>query len=157
MTNSHILDIYAISHDTTEHHFSFLPNFKNPCKTQIQLGTAQHNWRFDTHATPRSLESRFGVDDDARDVARHSVLADPCRYHQPVHHPIHKEDYKADERKWVEKVLNPLSSQIEAFKQNVPLIIKMRLPGIKTNHWEMISEVVSFKVSQLKLSRIPWI
>jgi hypothetical protein len=45
-----------------------------------------------------------------------------------------------------EKVLNPLAQQIDQFKQGMPLIIRLRNPGIKTKHWEMISEVVGFQV-----------
>ncbi|OHT14597.1 Dynein heavy chain family protein [Tritrichomonas foetus] len=46
----------------------------------------------------------------------------------------------------MEKVITPLSTQIEAFKKHVPLIMKLRHPGIKTKHWEQISEVVGFPV-----------
>ena len=44
----------------------------------------------------------------------------------------------------IEKVISPLSSQIEEFKKHVPLIMKLRHPGIKTKHWERISEIVGF-------------
>ena len=43
-------------------------------------------------------------------------------------------------------VLNPLIDQIEKFKHHLPLVAKLRHPGIKTKHWEMISEIVGFKV-----------
>ncbi|EAY14826.1 Dynein heavy chain family protein [Trichomonas vaginalis G3] len=46
----------------------------------------------------------------------------------------------------IEKVLLPLSEQIDNFKQSLPLITKLRHPGIKTKHWEQISEIVGFKV-----------
>ena len=46
----------------------------------------------------------------------------------------------------IEKVLQPLSAQIDAFKINLPLVSKLRHPGIKTKHWEEISNVVGFKV-----------
>ncbi|OHT17559.1 Dynein heavy chain family protein [Tritrichomonas foetus] len=46
----------------------------------------------------------------------------------------------------VEKVVTPLGQQIDSFKQSVPLLMKLRHPGIKTKHWEEISDVVGFKV-----------
>ncbi|KAK8888098.1 hypothetical protein M9Y10_039159 [Tritrichomonas musculus] len=46
----------------------------------------------------------------------------------------------------LEKVLAPLTEQIDKFKQHIPLISKLRHPGIKTKHWEKISEIVGFKV-----------
>jgi len=53
----------------------------------------------------------------------------------------------------VEKVLNPLVVQIETFKHNVPLVTRLRHPGIKTKHWEMITQVVGFSVvSSMELS-----
>lgn len=45
-----------------------------------------------------------------------------------------------------EKVLIPLSDHVEKFKTHVPLISKLRHPGIKTKHWEKISGIVGFKV-----------
>ncbi|OHT12761.1 hypothetical protein TRFO_17306 [Tritrichomonas foetus] len=47
----------------------------------------------------------------------------------------------------IEKVLNPLIEQIEKFKQQIPLVAKLRHPGIKTKHWEKISEIVGFHVA----------
>ncbi|OHT05113.1 Dynein heavy chain family protein [Tritrichomonas foetus] len=47
----------------------------------------------------------------------------------------------------VGKVLNPLNEQIDAFKTNLPLISKLRHPGIKTQHWEKISKIVGFQVN----------
>lgn len=44
----------------------------------------------------------------------------------------------------LENVLEPLAQQTEAFKQFVPLITKLRRPGIKTKRWEVISELVEF-------------
>ena len=46
----------------------------------------------------------------------------------------------------MEKVITPLASQIDSFKKRVPLITKLRHPGIKTKHWEQISNIVGFKV-----------
>ena len=46
----------------------------------------------------------------------------------------------------MEKVLTPLAQQIDAFKQDCPLITRLRHPGIKTKHWEQISEIVGFAV-----------
>ena len=46
----------------------------------------------------------------------------------------------------LDKVLAPLIEQIDSFKQHIPLISKLRHPGIKTKHWEKISEIVGFKV-----------
>ncbi|OHT09102.1 Dynein heavy chain family protein [Tritrichomonas foetus] len=48
--------------------------------------------------------------------------------------------------KMIEKVLTPLGEQIDKFKHHLPLISKLRHPGIKTKHWEKISEIVGFKV-----------
>ena len=48
--------------------------------------------------------------------------------------------------KMIEKVLIPLGEQIEKFKTNLPLISKLRHPGIKTKHWEKISKIVGFDV-----------
>jgi len=45
-----------------------------------------------------------------------------------------------------EKVLYPLSDQIDKFKQHIPLVSKLRHPGIKTKHWEKISEIVGFSI-----------
>lgn len=39
-----------------------------------------------------------------------------------------------------------MADQIDKFKQNIPLISKLRLPGIKTKHWGKISEIVRFSV-----------
>jgi len=50
------------------------------------------------------------------------------------------------QRALLEKVLNPLSEQIDKFKQNIPLISRLRHPGIKTKHWEKISEIVGFRI-----------
>ncbi|KAK8861158.1 hypothetical protein M9Y10_012853 [Tritrichomonas musculus] len=47
----------------------------------------------------------------------------------------------------IEKVLNPLNEQIDSFKQDLPLISKLRHPGIKTQHWEKISKIVGFTVN----------
>ena len=49
-------------------------------------------------------------------------------------------------RDLIDKVLTPLSSQIDALKQRMPLLTKLRHPGIKTKHWEMISKIVGFQV-----------
>ncbi|OHT04040.1 Dynein heavy chain family protein [Tritrichomonas foetus] len=49
-------------------------------------------------------------------------------------------------RELMEKVLFPLQEQIEKFKQPLPLVGKLRHPGIKTKHWEQISEIVGFNV-----------
>jgi hypothetical protein len=46
----------------------------------------------------------------------------------------------------LDKVLKPLGDQIERFKRDMPLITKLRHPGIKTKHWEEISQVVGFSV-----------
>ena len=46
----------------------------------------------------------------------------------------------------IDKVLKPLSEQIDKFKQDMPLISKLRHPGIKTKHWEKISEIVGFSI-----------
>lgn len=46
----------------------------------------------------------------------------------------------------VKKILIPLGDQIDQFKKRIPLISKLRHPGIKTKHWEQISKVVGFKV-----------
>ncbi|OHT13633.1 Dynein heavy chain family protein [Tritrichomonas foetus] len=46
----------------------------------------------------------------------------------------------------IDGVLRPLSEQIDLFKEKCPLIVKLRHPGIKTMHWEMISEIVGFTV-----------
>ena len=46
----------------------------------------------------------------------------------------------------MEQVLAPLTEQVEKFKTRVPLISRLRHPGIKTKHWEKISEIVGFKV-----------
>jgi MoxR-like ATPase len=46
----------------------------------------------------------------------------------------------------IEKVLKPLSEQIDRFNQDMPLVTKLRHPGIKTKHWEMISKIVGFPV-----------
>jgi MoxR-like ATPase len=45
-----------------------------------------------------------------------------------------------------EKVLVPLTEAVDKFKTHVPLISKLRHPGIKTKHWEKISGIVGFKV-----------
>ena len=47
----------------------------------------------------------------------------------------------------IDKVLNPLSEQIDNFKVYLPLISKLRHPGIKTQHWEKISNIVGFNVN----------
>ena len=47
----------------------------------------------------------------------------------------------------IEKVLIPLSSQIDKFKQSLPLITKLRHPGINSKHWKLISDVVGFTVA----------
>ena len=47
----------------------------------------------------------------------------------------------------IENVLIPLIDQIEKFKVQIPLIAKLRHPGIKTKHWEMISSAVGFTVA----------
>ena len=47
----------------------------------------------------------------------------------------------------VDKILTPLTKRIDAFKQNVPLIMKLKHPGIKTLQWKAISKVVGFEVS----------
>ncbi|EAY20056.1 Dynein heavy chain family protein [Trichomonas vaginalis G3] len=52
----------------------------------------------------------------------------------------------APQKALVEKVLLPLTEQIEKFKQHIPLISRLRHPGIKTKHWEKISEIVGFRV-----------
>ena len=52
----------------------------------------------------------------------------------------------AEHRELIQKVLVPLNSQIDQFKQRMPLLTKLRHPGIKTKHWEMISNVVGFQV-----------
>ena len=46
----------------------------------------------------------------------------------------------------VQNVLIPLAGQLDAFKQHVPLITKLRNQGLKRQHWEQISEVVGFKI-----------
>ena len=46
----------------------------------------------------------------------------------------------------VENVLTPLSNQVEEFKKRLPLLIKLRHPGVKTKHWEIISKIVGFVV-----------
>ena len=46
----------------------------------------------------------------------------------------------------IEKVLVPLQEQIDKFKQPLPLVGKLRHPGIKTKHWEQISQIVGFTV-----------
>ena len=46
----------------------------------------------------------------------------------------------------IDKVLTPLSSQLDGFKKHIPLIARLRHPGIKTKHWEKISEIVGFQV-----------
>ncbi|KAK8896419.1 hypothetical protein M9Y10_014318 [Tritrichomonas musculus] len=46
----------------------------------------------------------------------------------------------------VDGVLKPLAKQIESFKEKCPLIVKLRHPGIKTKHWEEISQIVGFEV-----------
>ncbi|EAX78809.1 KIAA1410 protein, putative, partial [Trichomonas vaginalis G3] len=53
----------------------------------------------------------------------------------------------ADQHFLVDRVLNPLSQQIDEFKKHVPLIMKLRHPGIKTKHWEEISKVVGFNAA----------
>ncbi|EAY21612.1 Dynein heavy chain family protein [Trichomonas vaginalis G3] len=52
----------------------------------------------------------------------------------------------ANQHVLITKVLQPLSEQIDAFKTHVPIITRLRHQGIKTKHWEIISEVVGFKV-----------
>lgn len=50
------------------------------------------------------------------------------------------------QRQLIEKVVLPttLSKLIDEFKQHVPLITRLRYPGIKTKHWEKIQEVMGF-------------
>jgi len=43
-----------------------------------------------------------------------------------------------------EKVLIPLNQSIEKFRQTLPLLSKLRHPGMKTKHWERISVAVGF-------------
>jgi len=50
------------------------------------------------------------------------------------------------QRLLMEKVISPLLSQIESIKQRMPLLIKLRHPGIKKKHWEQISDIVGFPV-----------
>ena len=50
-------------------------------------------------------------------------------------------------RNIIDKVLIPLNEQIDKFKGHLPLVSKLRHPGIKTKHWEKISEIIGFKVS----------
>ena len=42
--------------------------------------------------------------------------------------------------------MKPLSQQIDSFKEKCPLILKLRHPGIKTKHWEMISKLAGFEI-----------
>ncbi|KAK8860630.1 hypothetical protein M9Y10_012295 [Tritrichomonas musculus] len=53
----------------------------------------------------------------------------------------------ANQKQLIEKVITPLGQQIDLFKQKVPLLMKLRHPGIKTKHWEEISEVAGFQVN----------
>jgi hypothetical protein len=46
----------------------------------------------------------------------------------------------------IERVLTPLTAQIDQFKKRLPLLTRLRHPGIKTKHWELISDVVGFTV-----------
>ena len=46
----------------------------------------------------------------------------------------------------IDGVLKPLSQQIDSFKEKCPLILKLRHPGIKTKHWEMISKLAGFEI-----------
>ena len=47
----------------------------------------------------------------------------------------------------IERVLMPLSAQIDKFKLSLPLITKLRHPGINSKHWKLISEIVGFTVA----------
>jgi hypothetical protein len=47
----------------------------------------------------------------------------------------------------VQKVLLPLADQIEKFKQQLPLVARLRHPGIKTAHWEMIRGITGLTIS----------
>jgi hypothetical protein len=46
----------------------------------------------------------------------------------------------------LDKVLTPLQQVIDKFKQPMPLVSKLRHPGVKTKHWEQISELVGFTI-----------
>jgi hypothetical protein len=46
----------------------------------------------------------------------------------------------------VSRVLAPLTDQIEKLKCDMPLITKLKHPGIKARHWEDISRVIGFMV-----------
>jgi hypothetical protein len=56
-----------------------------------------------------------------------------------------KQDLQS-QRVLLEKVVNPLSAQLDAFRRHMPLISKLRHPSIKAQHWDQISEVVGFRV-----------
>ncbi|OHS98393.1 Dynein heavy chain family protein [Tritrichomonas foetus] len=51
-----------------------------------------------------------------------------------------------NQRVIVDKVVTPLFNQVEQFKQKMPLLIKLRHPGIKAQHWEQISDITEFTV-----------
>ena len=58
----------------------------------------------------------------------------------------------AKETSLVQNVLLPLAEDIEKFKQRMPLITKLRHPGIKTVHWEKISQIVGLKISPMEMT-----
>lgn len=50
-----------------------------------------------------------------------------------------------------------IKEQIEAFREHMPIISTLGNPGMKTRHWELVSELIGFpiKVSpELTLARI---
>ena len=50
-----------------------------------------------------------------------------------------------------------IKDQIEAFRENMPIISTLGNPGMKVRHWELVSEIIGFpiKVSpDLTLARI---
>ena len=57
-----------------------------------------------------------------------------------------KKDLQQQQKVLIDKVLIPLQEQIDKFKQPLPLVSRLRHPGIKTKHWEQISEIVGFDV-----------
>ncbi|OHT16390.1 Dynein heavy chain family protein [Tritrichomonas foetus] len=52
----------------------------------------------------------------------------------------------SEHRDLINNVLGPLQAQIDQLKQRMPLLTKLRHPGIKTKHWEMITNIVGFTV-----------
>ncbi|XP_073827136.1 dynein heavy chain at 36C [Musca autumnalis] len=54
-------------------------------------------------------------------------------------------------------LIKDIKEQIEAFREHMPIISTLGNPGMKTRHWELVSEIIGFpiKVSpELTLSRI---